>query len=157
MCQVLLFGAGTCRGCGPVLARKAPELLREGRAAEDLPRDFLQEAAGSEFLLLRRPQQGRPCCIFDPAQETVAALAQRWELDSLTWGFAPYDTLVLSSFGPGRAVLSLQREILSAGGRPLEPGDFVVQHRNLSQGVLLPCAAALLLLDRSRDGVLDLG
>lgn len=155
VCQLLLFGAGTCRSCGPILAQKLPGQVGEGAGA-DLPRDFLQEAGGLDFLLLRPGAGKRPCCIFDPGQGPVAALARRWNLLSLSWGFAPYDTLVLSSYGPGQAVLSLQREIYSAGGRLLEPGDFVLLHQSLSPQVLLPCGAALLLLDQGQEGRLDL-
>ncbi|MBQ8599746.1 MAG: hypothetical protein IJ411_06520 [Oscillospiraceae bacterium] len=153
MLEVMLFGRDTRDACKRILKKEIPGCLAAGLDYSKLPRNLREQISRKdEFILLRRPDPEEYWCIFDAGQDSVMRLAQRTHLRTLTCGFSPYDTLVLSSVSPEQAVVSLQREIYTAENRLLEPGDYLI-HRSIeaTEPNILFCTATMLLIDRNRN------
>ncbi|MGN0664103.1 MAG: hypothetical protein ACI4L5_03415 [Negativibacillus sp.] len=153
MLEVMLFGKKTQEKCGNILKKQIPASLAAGKNYGKLPSSLLRQIARrDEFILLHRPEPEEYWCIFDASQEGVTRMAQRNHLRTLTCGFSPYDTLVLSGMSLDQAVVSLQREIHTVSDRLLEPGDYVIHCSGASDDpALLLCTATLLMSDRDRD------
>lgn len=151
--EVLLFGGETKDQCRRILKRQIPGQLAEGMNKGKLPLKLLSQISNrDEFILLHRPQPEEYWCLFCNGQDSVTRMAQRNHLRTLTCGFSPYDTLVLSSATAEQAVVSLQREIQTAGDCILEPGDYLI-HRSISANdpAVLLCAATLLLIGKGGE------
>ena len=151
--EVMLFGKETKDKCGRILKHHIPGQLAEGLNKGKLPLKLLSQISNrDEFILLHRPQPDEYWCLFVSGQEGVTRIAQRNHLRTLSCGFSPYDTLVISSATPEQAVISLQREIQTGTDHILEPGDYVV-HRNpySSDPAVLLCAGTLLLMDKGQE------
>lgn len=148
--EVMLFGKETKERCGSILKNHIPGQLAGGMNKGKLPLKLLSQISyRDEFILLHRRRPEEYWCLFFDGQESVSRMAQRNHLRTLTCGFSPYDTLVLSSATAEQAVVSLQREIRTGANHILEPGDFLI-HRNpySSDPTVLLCAGTLLLLGK---------
>ncbi len=151
--EVMLFGKETKEKCGRILKQHIPGQLAEGMNKGKLPLKLLSQISNQdEFILLHRRQPEEYWCLFCNGQDSVTRMAQRNHLRTLTCGFSPYDTLVLSSVTPEQAVVSLQREIQTTTNHLLEPGDYLV-HRNpySSDPTVLLCTATLLLMGKGQE------
>lgn len=131
---------------GRMFRNECRQILEKNSLMFDL--SFSQSEDKSDFILIRMEDVW---CIFDSSQHSVMELARSKQYKTLTCGFSPYDTLVLSSSERGQALVSLQREIRTVSGQVVEPGDFLIQKsEEYSDMTLLLCTAVFLLLDRKQ-------
>ncbi|MBP1581445.1 MAG: hypothetical protein J6A26_03510 [Oscillospiraceae bacterium] len=153
MLEVMLFGEETEKRCSRILKERMPGCLAAGRNSAKLPCRIRERISRrDEFILLRRSEPEEYWCVFDAKQDAVIRMAERNHLRTLTCGFSPYDTLVLSSVSLDQAVVSLQREIHTVSNRLLEPGDYLIHRPALaSDSAVLLCTATLLLADWARE------
>ncbi len=149
----MLFGQETKEKCGRILKKQIPGQLVEGMNRGKLPLKLLSQISNrDEFILLHRRHPEEYWCLFCNGQDGVTRMAQRNRLRTLTCGFSPYDTLVLSSVTPEEAVVSLQREIQTGINSILEPGDYLVHHSPYSSDpAVLLCTATLLLMGKGQE------
>ncbi len=93
---------------------------------------------------LRVPEGVR--CVADSGNRSAMRLLQEAGAPAITCGTSARDTLSAASLEYGRAVLSLQRSIVTLGGKLLEPHDFGVgvAGGSLSREIL-PVSLVLLL------------
>ncbi len=93
---------------------------------------------------LRVPEGVR--CVADSGNRSAIRLLQEAGAPAITCGTSARDTLSAASLEYGRAVLSLQRSIVTLGGKLLEPHDFGVgvAGGSLSREIL-PVSLVLLL------------
>ncbi len=64
----------------------------------------------------------------------------------VTCGTASDDTLSVSSIGEGKAAVSLQRRLMTLGGRQIEPCEIPIKAAHIRDSRIIPATAALLLL-----------
>lgn len=141
--KLFLFGARTQKDCGGIFRERIPQIAVQN-----------QRQDCGEFILLRRSDPVEYWCIFDSRQESVLRMAEYYHLRTLTCGFSPYDTLVLSAWNEQTATVSLLREIRSVSGGIVEPGDYLLHHdSSVVEETLLLCAGTLLLLGWQERGL----
>lgn len=86
-------------------------------------------------------------CVLNSRNHQTAELLGKMKISAAACGMSSRDTLSIASLDYGSAVLSLQRSVLTLGGKLLEPHDFQVQvEGNAGPAQILTVSMILLLL-----------
>lgn len=84
--------------------------------------------------------------VFDSSSMAAANLLSHYSGAAISCGTSPKDTFSLASFSERKAVVSLQRNLLTLSGKPVEPGDITLcLRRECSVFEIMAFCAVMLL------------